>query len=81
MIWCTFTNFYPNSAPFGCSFACKKPDSSAGQIRFLCVMQALPVMHGDHARVERIAPPITALLHHLSLVYKLSRKTLYTENC
>ena len=37
------------------------------------------VMHADHARVERIAPPITAQLHHLSLVYKLSRKTLYTE--
>ncbi len=41
-------------------------------MRTLCVMQASPVMHAFGEWVERIASPITAQLHHLSLVCKQS---------
>ena len=34
-----------------------------------CVMQASPVMHACGAWVERIASPITAQLHHLSVIF------------
>ena len=37
-------------------------------MRSSCVMQASPMMHAFGACVERIASPITAKLHHLSLV-------------
>ena len=73
----------PIFSPLYCSYACKKTDLSTRQIRLLCVMrslrnvmhtacvmQASPAMHAFGACVERIASPITAKLHHLSLVCK-----------
>jgi len=61
----------------------KKPYLSTRQIRLflsdaflrnvmrtMCVMQALPVMHAFGACAERIASPITAQRHHLSLICK-----------
>ena len=41
-------------------------------MRTACVMQTSSVMHAFGAWVERIASPITAQLHHLSLIYKQS---------
>ena len=37
-------------------------------MRSSCVMQSSPVMHAYGAWEERIASPITAWLHHLSLI-------------
>jgi hypothetical protein len=39
-------------------------------MRTACVVQASPVMHAFGACMERIASPITAQRHHLSLICK-----------